>query len=110
MANTDKSGLPVGLIRYALLVVSLPVQPTTADMCKLLMEMIPDFEKRQDGTAKISLQWKAEPMDAIDVPDLAIRYFGNEIIDANKFLYRILPVKLEKGEARCFVVIDAHPK
>jgi len=110
MANTDIKDTPSGLIRYVLLVVSSPNQTTTADMCKLVMDILPNFEKQQDGTAKISLLWKTEHMNTIDVPALAIEIFGNEMIDANRFVYRMLPMQLVDGEASCFVVYDADPK
>jgi hypothetical protein len=101
---------PTGIIRYVLLVTSVPVQLTTAQMSTLVMECLPNFEKQQDGTCKISFIWRTEPMNLIDVPALAIETFGNGIMDANKYVYRRLNIKLKTGEACILVVYDADSK
>ena len=97
---------PRGLIRYVLMVASLPTQPTNPQMSAFVMDLLPELEKQNDGTAKIGLLWETKPMYLIDVQALAVEAFGNIVLDSNKFIYRTLSVKLGTGEAKCFVVYD----
>lgn len=74
------------------------------------MDLLPDFEKQQDGTAKIAFKWVNEPLKFIDMQALAIDTFGKGILDINNFVYRTLHIKLKTGEAKCFVVYDKFKK
>ena len=88
------------------MVASLPTQPTNPQMSAFVMDLLPELEKQNDGTAKIGLLWETKPMYLIDVQALAVDSFGDIILDSSKFIYRTLSIKLGTGEAKCFVVYD----
>jgi len=102
--NTNEK--PKGLIRFVFLVVSLPVQPEQTQMAEFLMNLLPEFEQQQDGTAKIGFLCETTSMNLINVQSLAIDAFGNNILDSDKYIYRTISIKLKTGEAKCFVVYD----
>jgi hypothetical protein len=101
-----KNEKPRGLIRYVLLVTSLPTQPTNPQMASFLMDLLPELDSQQDGTAKIGFLWETKSMHLIDIQALAVESFGNIILDSNKYIYRTQHIKLKTGEAKCFIVYD----
>jgi len=109
MTHYTTKGKPTGLIRYVLLVVSHPEQPTAPQMSDFLLRILPEFKTQNDGTAKVGLLWETKPMESIDVPALAMQTFGREVADETKFTYRTLRHKMSGGETRCLVICDAPP-
>jgi hypothetical protein len=88
------------------MVVSNPVQPTPPQMSAFLMDILPEFKTQHDGTGKVGFLWETKPMSSIDVPALAIETFGSQIMDASRYTYRTLHIRLQAGEAKCLVVYD----
>lgn len=95
-----------GVIRYVLLVVSHPTQPTTAQMSSFVTDILPEFAAQENSEAKLGLLWKTDPINSIDINALAAKTFGNSILDADKHTYRTLVYKLNGGESKCLVVYD----
>ena len=95
-----------GLIRYVLMIVSHPSQPSTPQMSQFLLSILPEFKAQKDGTAKVGLLWETESMNLINLPKLAIETFGNGITNSDKYTYRTIHFGITGGEAKCFVVYD----
>jgi hypothetical protein len=100
------SGKPKGFIRYVLLVISLPVEPTPPQTFAFLNKILPELETQQDGTAKIAKHWVTTPMSSIDMAAVAAEAFGNEVVNNSIYDYRTLHLGLNGGEAKCLVVYD----
>lgn len=109
MTDNPAQGKPTTLIRYVLMVVSHPEQPTTPQMSQFLLKILPEFKTQNDGTAKVGFLWETKPMDSIDVPALAVQTFGREVADESKYTYRTLRHKMTGGETKCLVIYDAPP-
>ena len=99
-------GKSTGLIRYVLLVVSHPEQPSAGQMSAFLMDILPEFQTQHDGTGKMGLLWETKPINSIDMSSVAIKTFGDVIMDESKYTYRTLHLGINGGEAKCLVVYD----
>lgn len=110
MEYSTATAKPSGLIRYVLLVVSHPVQPTTGQMSKFLTEVLPEFTKQPKDTGIAGLLHETKPMHMINMPKVATEAFGEGILDESKYIYRTMHFGLNGGEAKCFVVYDIASK
>ena len=108
MNNTKST--PNGLIRFVLLVVSHPVQPSAPQLSAFLLDILPEFNKQHDGTGKVGMSWETKPISSIDINQLAVKTFGDVIMDESKYTYRTLHLRFNGGEAKCFVVYDIADK
>jgi hypothetical protein len=100
---------PSGLIRYVLLVVSHPNEPTPRQTFEFMESILPELgrqEKKHEGVAKIAWLWKTEPMSSIDMTALAAKSFGAAVVDNGLYTYRTIHFKLQGGEAKCLVAYD----
>jgi hypothetical protein len=104
-----RTNKPKGLIRYVLLVVSHPQEPTPGQTFAFLHNLLPEFKKQHDGTEKIATQWLTTPIGSIDMTALAIETFGNGVMNSN-YTHRTLRIGLNEGEARCLVAYDIAVK
>jgi len=95
-----------GLIRFVLLVVSHPEQPTAPQMSAFLLKMLPEFKAQPNGAAKVGLLWETRSMDSIDVPGLAVQTFGSEVANESRYTYRTIRHKMAGGETKCLVIYD----
>ncbi|OQB94319.1 MAG: hypothetical protein BWX84_00243 [Verrucomicrobia bacterium ADurb.Bin118] len=102
----NNANAPKGLIRYALLVVFHPTEPSVPQMSAFLMDILPEFQSQHDGTGKVGMLWEKRPIDSIDISSLAVKTFGDAILDESKYIYRTLHLKIDGGEAKCFVAYD----
>jgi hypothetical protein len=102
---------PDGLIRYVLLAVSHPVEPTTPQTFAFLNDILPELKSRIDGTEKIACRWLGtKPMGSVDMTALAIETFGKGVANNNIYTYRTLHLGLKGGEAKCLVAYDASSR
>lgn len=103
------STYPRGMVRYALLVMSHPEQPETADMANFVLERLPVLKSQPDGNAKIGFLWITDPIDGVDMSSKALEAFGNDVADESKYVYRTLGFSLPGGGAKILVAYDIAP-
>lgn len=87
-----------GIIRYVLLVVSQPVEPTPSQMAALIKKYVPELDAWRDPNTKIAHVWKTEPMSQINMTTLAVEAFGTGAIDIDAYNYRSASDKIITGE------------
>ncbi len=109
MTGENDKNNPRGLIRYVLLVVSHPVEPTMPQMSAFLLRILPEVNSQPNGSVKLGFLWDKKPISSIDIPALAKQTFGNDVADASRFTYRTLRHKMQGGDTECLVIYDALP-
>ena len=102
----NTSNNPKGHIRYVLLVVSLPTEPTPAQTFEFLNKILPELETQQDGSAKIGTLWEPKAIEAIDMTAKAVEAFGRGVADKDRYVSRTLTLSLSTGGVKCLVVYD----
>ncbi|WP_295433887.1 hypothetical protein [uncultured Thiodictyon sp.] len=104
MSAVCEQGRPEGLIHCAFMVVSYPVEPTVPQMGAFLMRILPELGMPENRLAKLGFFWDSKPMELLDINALAISTFGDEITDAESYIYRTIHHKLDGGAAKCLIV------
>lgn len=102
----DTEQKPKGLIRYALLVVSHPVQPNPQQTFEFLNKILPELRMQQDDSTKIGTLWETTPIAGIDMAAKAVEAFGASVVNNDLYTYRTLHLGLSGGDAKCLVVYD----
>ncbi len=103
MHKTEK---PNGLIRYVILVVSLPTEPNPAQTIEFLDTILPELEQQQGGSAKVCTVWQTAPIESIDMTGKAVEAFGTSVVNNDLYVYRTLTMGLKTGGSKCLVVYD----
>jgi hypothetical protein len=100
--NQHSDGDPCrGEIKFALLVASLPEEPSMPHMCEFVQKSLPELK---NPNAKIGFVWKTDPIESIDASALAVNTFGSEVADPNRYTYRTISFKLPNGHAKVLVI------